>query len=398
MHILYLHQYYCPEGGWGNDRSADFARRWVAAGHRVTVITTTAYFPPEHPAHRAQRYQFVEHGVKVDVWRVPYGQEMGYLRRAWAFVQFFLCLLLLSRRKVDLIYASTTPPTVALAGAWLSRRWRCPWVLEVVDVWPEVPVGMGILRQRMLIGAMQVVMRHCYQSANQIVALSEGMRDLILPYGTGPARIHVVENGTDVATFSTTTHEAREESAPVRLVYAGAFGRANAVGQLLDAAERLQHLSPRWQLHLYGNGSERDALAQRLAQSPIPGVSLHSSVPKQQMPALLAAADIGLVSFAPHLVLESNSANKFFDYLAAGLPVMLNYQGWQARVLAEHMAGLSAPQGDLIAFVKQLERLITDAELRKQMGVNAHQLAAARYDRALLSQQLLELFSQLIRP
>ena len=208
----------------------------------------------------------------------------------------------------------------------------------------------------------------------------------------------MVENGTDVATFSTTTRETREESAPVRLVYAGAFGRANAVGQLLDAAERLQHLSPRWQLHLYGNGSERDGLAQRLAQSPIPGVSLHSSVPKQQMPALLAAADIGLVSFAPHPVLETNSANKFFDYLAAGLPVVLNYQGWQARVLAEQMAGLSAPQGDLTAFVKQLERLITDAELRKRMGVNAHQLAAARYDRALLSQQLLELFGQLIRP
>lgn len=398
MHILYLHQYYCPEGGWGNDRSADFARHWVAAGHRVTVITTTAYFPPEHPAHRAQRYQFVEHGVEVEVWRVPYGQEMGYLRRAWAFVQFFLCLLLLRRRKVDLIYASTTPPTVALAGAWLSRRWRCPWVLEVVDVWPEVPVGMGILRQRMLIGAMQAVMRHCYLSADQIVALSEGMRDLILPYGTGPARIHVFENGTNVATFSATTRETREESAPVRLVYAGAFGRANAVGQLLDAAERLQHLSPRWQLHLYGNGSERDGLAQRLAQSPIPGVSLHSSVSKQQMPAVLAAADIGLVSFAPHPVLETNSANKFFDYLAAGLPVVLNYQGWQARVLDEHMAGLSAPQGDLTAFVKQLERLITDAELRKRMGVNAHQLAAARYDRALLSQQLLELFGQLIRP
>ncbi len=397
MHILYLHQYYCPEGGWGNDRSADFARRWVAAGHRVTVITTTAYFPPQHPAHRTRLYHFVEHGVEVQVWRVPYGQEMPYWRRALAFLHFFLRLLLTKRADYDVIYASTTPPTVALAGAWLSRRWRCPWVLEVVDVWPEVPVGMSILRQPMLIAAMRAVMRHCYRSADHIVALSEGMRKLILPYGAALDRIHVVENGTDVAAFSICTREARDESEPVRLIYAGAYGRANAVGQLLDAAERLQHLSPRWQLHLFGNGAERDALARRLAQSPIPGVELHSAAPKQQMPALLAAADVGLVSFAPYPVLETNSANKFFDYLAASLPVVLNYQGWQAEVLDKHSAGLSAPQGDLTAFVKQLEHLITDGELRKKMGMNARKLASAHYDRAQLSQRLLKLFERLIR-
>ena len=395
MHILYLHQYYCPAGGWGNDRSADFARRWVAAGHQVTVVTTTAYFPPEHSAQRQAYTELEENGARVEVWRVPYGQQMGLLRRAWAFVQFALRLLLRRRRGADVIYASSTPPTVALAGRWLSWRWGVPWVLEVVDVWPTVPLGMGLVRRGLLVRALEVALRGCYRSARHVVALSSGMRDQLVAAEAPADRIVVVENGTDVAQF--VPREGARAAGPVRVVYAGAMGRANAVHLLLEAAERVGAGPQPWVLELYGDGAEREGLAARLHARPLAHVRLHAAVPKAELPAVLAGADVGIVCFAAHEVLQANSANKFYDYLAAGLPVLINYGGWQAQVLAEAGCGLSAPMGDTAALAEQLRRLIGDDALRAQMGRAARALAVARYDRARLSERVLALLEGLTR-
>jgi glycosyltransferase involved in cell wall biosynthesis len=398
VHILYLHQYYCPEGGWGNDRSADFARRWVAAGHAVTVCTTTAYFPAGHAAHHSAYSEFMEHGVRVCVWRIPYAQHMGVWARARAFLRFFFALVSMRYRGADVIYASTTPPTVALAGALLSFRWRKPWVLEVVDVWPEVPVGMGLLTFAPLIWGLKAVMNFCYRSARHIVALSVGMKEQIIANGIAPERITVVENGTDVALFRPRNwFDYGKHDEPVRLIYTGALGRANAVEQLLDAAERLQTLEKPWRLDIYGDGAERGALEQRLAERPIPNVTLHRPVPKQDIPAILAQADIGVVCFAPYAVLEANSANKFFDTLAAGLPVVLNYQGWQAEVLRQTQSGLSSVQGDQDGFVQSLSELISASDLRVAMGNNARALAELHYDRKSLGQHVLGLLEAATR-
>lgn len=398
MHILYLHQYYCPEGGWGNDRSADFARRWVGAGHAVTVCTTTAYFPAGHAAHHSAYSEFMEHGVRVCVWRIPYAQRMGVWARARAFLRFFFALVSMRYRGADVIYASTTPPTVALAGAMLSIRWRKPWVLEVVDVWPEVPMGMGLLTFAPLIWGLKAVMNFCYRSARHIVALSVGMKEQIIANGIAPERITVVENGTDVALFRPRNwFDYGKHDEPVRLIYTGALGRANAVEQLLDAAERLQTLEKPWRLDIYGDGAERGALEQRLAERPIPNVTLHRPVPKQDIPAILAQADIGVVCFAPYAVLEANSANKFFDYLAAGLPVVLNYQGWQAEVLRQTQSGLSSVQGDQDGFVQSLSELISASDLRVAMGNNARALAELHYDRKSLGQHVLGLLEAATR-
>jgi glycosyltransferase involved in cell wall biosynthesis len=112
---------------------------------------------------------------------------------------------------------------------------------------------------------------------------------------------------------------------------------------------------------------------------------------------LLARADAGLVSFAPFPVLEANAATKFYDYLAAGLPVVINYGGWQAEWLAKHDCGLSAPQGDEGALATQLARLISDASLRQQMGERGRAVARQHFDRRQLAGEMLAAMLKVLR-
>ena len=156
-HILYLHQYYCPEGGFGNNRSAEFAKYWVQSGHRVTVLTSVAQFPKEHPAHQHSVFQYSEHGIEIIVFNIPYQHEFSFLKRIFAWIQFLVNGLLKQKQlpKPDLMYASSTPLTIGELGLQLSSIWKVPFVLECVDVWPDVPVGMNILKNPILIQLIQ---------------------------------------------------------------------------------------------------------------------------------------------------------------------------------------------------------------------------------------------------
>jgi glycosyltransferase involved in cell wall biosynthesis len=392
MHILYLHQYFCPPGGIGNTRALDFARQWARQGHQVTVLTSAAYFPA---ALRQQQpaWEFdLEPGLRVHVLDIPYAHMMGFSQRIRAFLAFYRGMMRYGKRlaQPDLIYASSTPPTVGEAGRRLARHWQIPFVFETVDVWPDVPEGMGILRNRVLLAWLHQRVRRIYTAAAHIVCLSEGMRDQVLSHAVAPDKVSVLHNGTDVQAFPYTE---RPDRATVTCIYAGTVGIANGLDQLLYAAKAIAldgHAHIRFRIIGAGNDLARvQACAQQLQ---LTNVSFEPGLPKEEVPALLHAADIGIVCFAPYPVLAANSANKWYDYLASGLPVVTNYTGWQADYIRTWNCGLSAPQGDVAAFAAQIVRLAGDAALRREMGLQGRRLAETHFDRAMLADRLMGIF------
>lgn len=394
MRILYLHQYYCPPGGWGNNRSYDFAKCWAAAGHHVTVLTSAANFPADHAAHQRKHSSWLIDGVQVEVVNVPYSHMMGYWSRSYAFLQFMWQAWRRLRHlpRPDVVYAVSTPPTVGELGRRVAAQHNIPFYFEPGDLWPDVPVGMGILRSKWLVRLLQHRAMRIYNAAKNIFALSEGIRDQLLAHGVAANKIIVSPNGSNLNDILPAT---KLPTNPVRLLYAGTQGPANDVAALLHALHYLQEHHPQldYQCAIYGWGKQHDQLMTLQKQHGLGRVVLHAPVPKMRMPDVLQAAHIGIVTFAAYPVLEANSANKYYDYLAAGLPVVINYQGWQAQHLADYRCGLSSPQGNVQAFAENLRTLITDASLRAEMGMNARKLAEARYDRTVLAQQTLEYIS-----
>ena len=398
MHVLYLHQYFCPPGGMGNTRSLDFARHWVSRGHQVTIFTSAAYFPQAQRRDQPFWEYELEPGLRVHVCDVPYAHMMGFRARVRAFLAFYRAVMRHAKDlpRPDLIYASSTPPTVGEAGRKLARRWDVPFVFETVDVWPDVPEGMGILRNPVLLAWLHRRVRRIYLEAAQIVTLSEGMRAQVLQHIQAPNKVHVLHNGTDTRAF---TYRERPQRDTVTCIYTGTVGIANDVTQVLHAAKRLEdagHSHIRFRIVGVGNDLAR---VQKLADElRLGNLSLERGVPKEDVPALLHAADIGLVTFAPFPVLEANSANKWYDYLATGLPVVTNYGGWQADYMRDWGCGLSAPQGDVAAFADQILRLANDAALRRQMGLQGRMLAEQHFDRAMLAERLMALLQATLHP
>lgn len=400
MHILYLHQYFCPPGSAGNNRSYELAKAWVDAGHQVTMVTSSAYIPVDLQTRNAgQDYSQTRFdGIDVHVLEVPYSHMMPFHRRLWAFAAFYRKLLRHRPRlpQPNIVYASSPPPSVTEAGRRMAARMQVPYIFEAVDVWPDVPIEMGVISNRFVARWLTTKTERMYAEAAAIVALSEGMRDQILRHDVPPHKVVVVHNGTNPHSFPFV--DRRQNPAGCRVLYAGTVGRANGLDELLKAALEIQrrgHDDIRFEV--LGGGNDLDRVKQLAREWQVHNVKFLPTIAKEQVPAVFARADVGFVCFAPHPVSQANSANKFYDYLASGLPVVNNYEGWQAEYLRQHQCGSFAPMGDTEGLVRAIIAMSEmSAEQRHAMGLRGRELAETRFDRRKLSQKAIEVFERVL--
>ena len=149
MRIVYFHQFFStPQGSWGT-RVYEFCKDWAAAGHDVTVVTSTFAKSDLVTTKLVEDQEFDGFRVRV------IDLKMNNKEPAWKRIRSFLVYAGLSTwyaitLPADVVIASSGPITVglpALAARWIRRR---KLVFEVRDLWPDGAIEMGLLRNRLV--------------------------------------------------------------------------------------------------------------------------------------------------------------------------------------------------------------------------------------------------------
>ena len=389
MRIVYIHQYYCNPGMAGGIRSYEQARRLAARGHEVHVITTDIT-----PGRRVLGWRRTEDdGVHVHWFSVPYSNNMSFARRIRAFAEFMvLATTRAARLKADLVFATSTPLTVAVPGVLAAKLRRAPFVFEVRDLWPEVPIQMGALKNPVLRKVAGGLANFAYRNAEEVVALSPGMAAGVT--ARRPATpVTVVPNAADLDLFRVDAGAVRRfrqqydwlGDRPL-IVYTGALGMVNGVEYLVRAAKRMRELDPDIRVLIVGHGKEWAETERLAAEYGLLNetVRMWPKVPKSELPVILGAATLSSSFVRPIKALWENSANKFFDALAAGRPIAINHGGWQADLLTETGAGLVLDPYDADSAGDLLVKHLRDDVWLKLAGEAAHRLAVERFSRDLL--------------
>lgn len=391
MRVLYLHQHHSGPGGSTATRSHAFAEALAAAGHDVT-IACGRYAGAETglagPFRRGRREGRVGRHRVVEL-DIPCGNGMGLAARSAAFLRFAARTTPLACGEVDLVVASSTPLTVALPALAARALRGTPFLFEIRDPWPELPRAMGGVPGPALRAMGWLADAACRRAA-AVVALSDGMAETALARGADPARVHVVPNGCDLHLFGPQVAPWRPEGAApweCLALYAGAHGRANGLGVLLDAAAILRARGEtRLRLLLVGEGSEKPALVARAAAEGLHNVTFLGPLPRAAVGGLHAGCQVALHLLADvPAFAEWTSPNKIMDGLAAGLPVVTNQPGRAARIVEDGPSGLAVPPGDAAALAEALTRLANDPALRARMGAAARRQAVATWDRRRLA-------------
>jgi glycosyltransferase involved in cell wall biosynthesis len=393
MRIVYLHQYFSTR--FGGTRSYEVARRLVAMGHDVQMITANG----ESPATRSRGWSCAqEDGICVHSLPVPYSNYMDYRRRMRAFAQFaWSASFKAASLKGELVFATSTPLTIALPAVYAARRNQIPMVFEVRDLWPQVPIALGALRGRVTIEAARLLERFAYRNAARVVALSPAIKAGIVAGGYPEDRIAMVPNACDIHLFDVGPGPGltlRQQHPWLRdrplIIYTGALGRANGVTYLTQVAAAAERIDPQVCFLVIGDGKEKGQVRHTAEQLGVldRNFFLMPEVPKVEIARWLSAADIATSLFIDLRELWGNSANKVFDALAAGKPVAINYGGWQADLFRETGAGLVLDARDWESAASRLVAAVRNKEWLARAGAAARRLARERFDRDRLTEQL----------
>jgi glycosyltransferase involved in cell wall biosynthesis len=389
MRIVYIHQYYCNLQMWGGTRSFELSRRLVSRGHEVHILTTDISASRSAMSWRHTR----DDGIDVHWFPVPYSNKMSYARRIRSFAEFAVVAAAKATAiRADLVLATSTPLTVALPGVIASKLRRVPFVFEVRDLWPEVPIEMGALRNPVARRVAAALATFAYRNADQIIALSPGMAAGVTARYPR-ARTTVIPNACDLELFSVSDDAAQRLRAshdwlqhrPL-VVYTGALGAVNGVEYLVRLAAHARTLDPDVRFLIVGQGKEWEQTRQLAAKSGVLHTTLHMwrQVPKSELPEILAAATLATSLVRPIPRLWDNSANKFFDALAAQRPIAINYGGWQADVLRESGAGLVLDPHDVETSAESVVTHVRDDAWLAQARDAAHRLAVEQFSRDVL--------------
>lgn len=391
MKIVYLHQYFrTPEMG-GGTRSYEFARRLAKQGHEVHVITSDADAARGMGSRRWRVSE--EQGVTVHWAAIPYDNSMSYRRRLWAFGSFAWRA---ARRAAsidhDVVFATSTPLTIAIPAVHAARRRRSPFVFEVRDVWPETAIALGALRTPLTKWAGHRLEEWAYRRARHVIALSPGMAQSI--QGRFPdVAVTVIPNGCDNAMFASATADGAAYRAATPwlgdrplLLYAGTLGRVNGVDYLVRMAAVLAQTHPEIRVAIVGRGAERERVESLAARLGVlrRNVFLLDQMPKTAIVGLFGACDVALSTVVDQPALHANSANKVFDAWAAGRPVAINHEGWLADIIRQTGCGLVLPAADPQRAAAMIGQFVSDPERLARASQAATMLARGRFDRDAL--------------
>lgn len=408
MNILLLSHYFQPENVAPQRRWDELARRFIAAGHSVTVLCP----PPHYPAGRVaaehrRRYRpgshsTTDYGAHVIRTRyLPHGADI-VTRSADHLVSAADSYskgvrLARSRARPDVVIATAPGIPSLLAGRYLARRLRVPLISEMRDAWPDLVTHTpGFLARRGIVAwAKRMVHRRItgwQVEADRVVVTTTRFADVLKSRGVrNPV---VIRNGASASRFDFLPVPAA--GARLRVLYMGNMGRSQGLETVVRAAAELKREGLPIEVRLVGHGADRSTLRRLNATLGSP-VDIRDEVPAREVHAYYAWADSLIVSLRAWGPLEWTVPSKLYESLATGKHVTGLLAGEAADVLMDAGGGHLVSPGDVSGLANLWRGLLTDRRLLLVGGAGQEWVAAhADYDR--LAREYLDIVRSVATP
>ncbi len=402
MHIAYIHQHFSTRTGATGTRSYELSQRLIEAGHQVTLISGVNELSALKEDPNARVTESDVDGIRVLSVSEPYKNAMGFIQRVRAFGRFAKTAgRLVKKIDADLVFATSTPLTVGVPGMRGAKHLGVPFVFEVRDLWPEIPIAMGIVKNPLLKWYLKRLEVKIYRAANWINALSPGIRKGICATGYPESQTSMIPNASDLDVFKPIPKGIDDSKYgrpdDFKLVFTGAHGLANGLDAVLDAIIELKNRGETGiHFNFIGHGGMKPGLMERCKLENLQDwVSWVEPMPKQQLAEILPRMDVGMMILKNlPAFYYGTSPNKFFDYIASGLPVLNNYPGWLAGLIEENNCGKVVSPDDPKAFADAVLWMRDHPDELKAMGPRSRKLAESQFSRQVLGEKFVGILEQ----
>lgn len=367
---------------------------------RIAIVVHAAY--PADPRIRRQADALIHAGHRVDLFCLreagqPPDEEIGELRivrlpvkRAFTGMVGHLAEYLAfaglaavrlarehRRRRYQLVQVATVPDFLVFAAAPLKLS-GVPLLLDLHEDMPEFfRDRFTTPALRPLLPLVTVAARASAAVADELITVHEPLRQLAIRRGVAPGKIAVVMNSADPRLFDPSRQPRRPfmDDGELRLIHHSNLQRVYGQEILIEAVALLGDSLP-LRLDIYGGGpyrNELDAVVARTGTSD--RVHLNGPVPVEELPGLIAGADIGVVPTLDEPYLRYSLSTKLLEYAAMGIPIVAS----DLATVRAHFSGEAlrfVPGGDSQALAAAIRELAADPAAAARFGAEAHRQAA----------------------
>lgn len=389
MNILYIHQYFLTPQEPGGTRSYWLAQELIKNGHQVTMITSSTKFKEEVKEVNVD-------GINVIYLKEDYDQNMSISRRLKAFVNFMYksSRIGLQQKNIDLVIATSTPLTIGIPALVLKWFKNIPFVFEVRDLWPEVPIQMGAFTNPILVWSTRLLEKTIYKNAAHVIALSPGMQDGVVKY-IPKKRTSMISNMAKMDEFwpreknKALINQLGLQEDSFKIIHFGSLGKANGAHTIIESAKLMKDRKD-VEFLFVGGGSTEQELINEVENHQLTNVKFLGKFPMKEVSEIVNFCDVSIVSFLDLPILYTNSPNKLFDSLSAGKPIIVNSAGWTKDIVEQYTCGYYVNPNQPSELVQRIDQLIAQPEMVKNMGANSRKLAETIYDKSILSEQFVQ--------
>jgi glycosyltransferase involved in cell wall biosynthesis len=403
LRVTFLTHYFPPEVGPAQVRLFELAKRLIAAGKTVTVVTGFPNYPTGVIAPGYGGKMFMEDrvdGIRVLRTWVLATRGRGFLSRILNYLSFpvFSLLAIRTLGRTDVIYVQSPPLFTGLAALWFSRLKRAPFIFNVSDIWPQSAVELGVLRNRFAIRLSEVLERHIYRRAARITVPTPGILERLAARGVPREKLFLLTNGVDTAAYQVGAPD-RELANRLGLdghkvfMYAGLHGLAQGLDVILEAA-KLTH-NPDILYVLVGDGAEKAELVAKAEAQGISNVRFLPIQPTSTLPAVLNLAYATIIPLRRLELFKAALPSKLFDSMAAGRPIVAPLWGEAAALVEAAACGVVVEPEDARAVQQAVETLAADPALAHRLGEQGRRYVVEHFDRDDIAARLAKLLEEI---
>ncbi|MFN6572222.1 glycosyltransferase WbuB [Nostoc minutum NIES-26] len=387
--LIYSYNYY-PEPIGIAPLMTELAEGLVKRGHEVRVVTAMPNYPERqiYEGYRGKLY-FTEYknGVQIQrsyVWIRP---QPNLLDRVLLDASFVVTSFLpaLAGWRPDVILSTSPSLPVCVPAALLGWLRDCPVVLNLQDILPEAAVHVGLLKNKLLIKVFAGLEKFAYRTASKISVIADGFVENLLSKGIESSKIEQIPNWVDVNFIRPLSKEnnpfrvAHNLNSKFVVQYSGNIALTQGLETVVKAASVLRHI-PEIAFVIVGEAKGLQRLQQYCLDCGADNVLLLPFQPREHLPQMLAAADVGLVVQKKN-VISFNMPSKIQVLLASGRALVASVpeNGTAARAIRQSGGGVIVPPEDHEALAMAILELYKHPEKVKTLGYNSRQYAVEQY-------------------
>jgi glycosyltransferase involved in cell wall biosynthesis len=374
--VLIITQNYYPEIGSAANRITNIHHELKEKGYEVTILTTDPSYPNKN---LYKDDEFWDKDKKAnDVVRIHTNTRKytsSIFNRLLLYLEVALKFILKIKKMnshYDVVFVSTPPIFVGIAGLFAKRKFNSELILDVRDLWPESLLGVGVFTNKFVLKMAFLLEKFLYKKADNIIVNSEGFISYIASKGISKKHIQFMPNSLTEKELNTSLLQSKNNK--VEVIYTGNIGLAQDISKLIEVAELLK-ANNYIRFKVIGYGYKRSELKQLIEDKGLKNIKFIKARNRKNTLKEVASAQIAYVSLVEETVFKKVLPGKIIDYMSMGKPIVGDVSGYAQEVIDTANCGITTNDRSPEVLAQNILHLAKNQALREEYGRNGYQVA-----------------------